>query len=282
MAYKLGVLVVHGMGSQKPDFAEPMKRGLEKCIAARGVDPAGIYWEPVFWAKLLGDKQQKLWRRLSRNRRFRYRKIREFVVAAMGDAVAYQQSPTRPRSVYTDIHNLVLAHLRKMRRRLGNADLPLVILAHSLGSVIVSDYIWDRQKKYKPRLYGRTALERMETLALLITFGSTLPLFSMAYYPVVSIAFPPPGVRRFFPPGTTAAEIRRVAKWLNYYDRDDVMGYPLKPTSPSYNKNVTRDRQVNVGGIFSSWNPLSHTAYWTDKDFCKPVGKAITDVMKLL
>ena len=282
MAYKLGVLIVHGMGSQKPDFAEPMKRGLRRCIAAGGGDPAEVYWEPVYWAGFLGEKQKKLWDRLSNNRSFRYNSIRKFVVGAMGDAVGYQQSPTRAGSVYPDIHNLVLAHLQKMRRRLGNADLPLVILAHSLGSVIMSDYIWDRQKHYKPRLYGRTAFERMETVSLVVTFGSTLPLFSLAYYPVVSFAFPPAGLKRFFPPGTAVAKISQAAKWLNYYDRDDVLGYPLKPTSPSYNKNVTEDKQVNVGGVFSSWNPLSHTAYWTDQDFCKPVARAINGVLSLL
>jgi hypothetical protein len=31
------------------------------------------------------------------------------------------------------------------------------------------------------------------------------------------------------------------ARWLNYYDKDDVLGYPLKPISPSYNAIVNED-----------------------------------------
>jgi hypothetical protein len=39
------------------------------------------------------------------------------------------------------------------------------------------------------------------------------------------------------------------------------------------NAAVDEDIEVNVGGFAASFTPMSHTAYWTDNDFTKPVAK---------
>jgi len=62
---------------------------------------------------------------------------------------------------------------------------------------------------------------------------------------------------------------------LNFYDPDDVLGYPLKAINQKYNQVVNKDTAVNVGGIFSNWNPMAHKKYWTDNDFTKPVTRFI-------
>ena len=69
--------------------------------------------------------------------------------------------------------------------------------------------------------------------------------------------------------------LKNKAKWLNYYDPDDILGYPLKSINEPYDNTVSEDIPINVGGLFSSWNPLSHIEYWTDDDFTKPVSKFI-------
>jgi hypothetical protein len=66
------------------------------------------------------------------------------------------------------------------------------------------------------------------------------------------------------------------ARWWNYYDKDDVLGYPLKPISPSYDAVVDEDIEINVGGFATSFTPKSHTEYWTDNDFTEPVAKFLT------
>jgi len=143
-----------------------------------------------------------------------------------------------------------------------------VVLAHSLGSVIVSNYVWDEQRRNE-KARGTTALERMETLAGLVTFGSPIPLFTLALRNVVSIAFPPP---------TLPAPLAAVAKWLNFYDPDDVLGWPLKPLSPSYDQAVSADHVIDVGNALTSWNPLSHDAYWRDASFIEPAAELIRAV----
>ena len=55
-------------------------------------------------------------------------------------------------------------------------------------------------------------------------------------------------------------------KWLNFFDADDVLGWPLRPLSSAYAQMVT-DVEVNASSGFVSdllyaWNPLSHSQYW--------------------
>ena len=288
MASKLGVLVVHGMGSQNSKFADPMMEELDDRISDLGADPAQVSWKPVHWAEILKSKEEQLWRDLSQKNRLDFVKLRQFIINAFGDAVAYQRVPGKQADIYDKIHKKVHTELAALRSDLGNADKPLIVLAHSLGSVIMSNYIWDRQKGKDPNEFGGIAFERMETLTVCITFGSNIPLFSLAYDPVESIKFPP---------GELSPNLLPAAKWLNFYDADDVLGYPLTPlgnreTHPPpnppgkdyqrYEDSVTKDIEIDAGGVFSSWSPLSHSEYWTDNDFTKPVAKAIADVLRLV
>jgi pimeloyl-ACP methyl ester carboxylesterase len=157
------------------------------------------------------------------------------------------------RSTYGRIHTIIRDEIAALREDLGGVNRPLVVLGHSLGGHIISNYIWDIQKGNAIAPPGNNAFERMRTLAGVITFGCNIPLFTFALSKVVPIALPP---------GAT---------WLNFYDPDDVLGYPLKPLSREYRQTVKRDIPINVGGIATGWNPLSHSQYWTDNDFTKPV-----------
>lgn len=267
MAYDVGILILHGMGSQGSDFADEMIGELDSRITGLGHDKNRVCWKPVHWAYVIQPREDQLWRDLSRNNDLDAVKIRKFLISAFGDAIAYQRVPGQRRDVYSEIHDKVHDEIVDLRKQLGDADKPLVVIAHSLGSVIMSNYIWDEQKGHG---LGGTPFEKAETLVGFITFGCNIALFSLAYNPVVSIQFPP---------ATLPQQLQRVAKWLNFFDSDDVLGYPLKPLSPTYNQAVTQDVEVNVGGLLTSWNPLSHTAYWTDNNFTKPVAEFIADVL---
>ena len=45
---KLAVLVVHGIGSQKIDYAEDMIAEINDHIRAAGIDPSEVVWKSVF------------------------------------------------------------------------------------------------------------------------------------------------------------------------------------------------------------------------------------------
>ena len=82
------------------------------------------------------------------------------------------------------------------------------------------------------------------------------------------------------PPPRLREDLKEKARWLNFYDPDDILGYPLKPISEGYAEVVTRDIAINAGGVFSSWNPLSHNGYWTDNDLTKPVADLISSFLQ--
>ncbi len=131
----------------------------------------------------------------------------------------------------------------------------------------MSDHIWDEQANHG---LGTNAFERMETVAGMVMFGSNIPLFSLALPEVICIEFPP---------ASLPENLKANAKWLNFFDADDVLGYPLKPLGPSCEATVDEDIEINAGGLFTFWSPVSHIKYWTDNDFTKPVAQLIRDVV---
>jgi hypothetical protein len=281
MEPKLGVLIIHGVGSHKKDFAKPIIKKLGKRIS----DNAKISWHPIQWEpELVEHRESQLLRGLlqeiKRTLLFKSlgRHLRELVINGIGDVTAYRSIPnisghTRTTNeIYDEIHGCVHKHILTLREILGNADKPVIVMAHSLGSVIMSDYIYDRQKKQEKHEidpFGNNKFERMETLAGFITFGSPIPLFTVGYDPVESIKFPPENL---------PDNLKEKAKWLNFYDAHDLFGWPLKRF---YGDCASEDEQINVGSILTSWNPLCHHEYWTDNNFTEPVAKYISAILKV-
>jgi hypothetical protein len=114
----------------------------------------------------------------------------------------------------------------------------IVVLAHSLGALIALDVLRAR---------------RPERLCLFASFGSNLPLFHLGvpFEPVAGL------------------------KWVNYFDRDDFLGFPCNPLDAQ-----CEDKRVNVGNFFTRWNGMSHLAYWDDKRFLRTVAKDIHSSVK--
>lgn len=281
----LGILVIHGMGTHKKGYADEMIEDVTERLSGGG---ARIAWEPVLWSDILDGKETDLWDRLSKDHDLDYVKLRKFVIHSLGDAVAYRYLPSRAAGVYMQIHDRVFEHIKRLHAKLGGKSKPLVVMAHSLGSVILSNYIWDKQNALDKGRYGDTPFQCMETLCCLITFGSNIPIFSLAHDPVESIEFPPQKLGKSFPP-ESVSKVGRVARWLNFYDPDDVLGYPLKPLyrkmtvkGKRINEVNIEDFAINAGGIFTSWNPMSHGAYWTDEDFIATAAEAIGAIIDIL
>ena len=265
MADKVAVLIIHGMGSQKSAFAEPTIDEISRKIARKGKDPAKVIWKPVFWADITEQRQSKFMRDIVQHKdnNIDFIKLRRFVITAMGDAAAYQSIRGKKTSTYTEIHKLVKASVKDLfNDGLEKQPCPLIVMAHSLGGHIMSNYIWDIQQRPNQRL---SEFENMEYLAGMITFGCNIPLFTFSHSDLEPFSFPGDKL--------SAAE-KSKAKWLNFYDADDVLGYPLRQLSNSY-KRLVKDNHINSGGLLTSWNPLSHNGYWTDNDMTRPTAELI-------
>ena len=258
---KLAVLAIHGMGTPAPDFAAPAIEELSERLVGLDKNPDEVAWQPIYWADLLQQRQDAFLDAARAAHRLDFVGLREFVVKSLGDAAAYQYTEG-PSATYATVHDRIRGLIRQLfENELESQPAPLIVLAHSLGSHIVSSYIWDTQRgKATGADPGASEFERMEWLAGVVTFGSTIPLFTFAHDPVEAIRFPGSAL----PSGTPT-------RWVNYFDRDDILGYPLKPISPSYDAAVDADIQINVGSLTTSATPASHGGYWTDNDFTKPV-----------
>jgi hypothetical protein len=266
MPKSLAVVVIHGMGSQKADFAEDCIEELSERVGPQADE---IAWRPIHWQPLVEARQVAYMRRAkARPNDLDLVRLREFVISALGDAVAYRKDDSSDNTTYRDIHDLIDREIKDLLEvQLEGRPVPLVVLAHSLGGHIISNYIWDVRRQ-QPR--PPTTFQRMETMAGMVTFGCNMPLFTFAYRDPRPIRFPGRSLN---------AELKRKARWLNFYDPDDILGFPLRAINDRYKSAVSQDIPINVGGIASSWNPVSHKGYWTDNDFTKPVAKFLRGLL---
>jgi len=303
VAGKVGVIVIHGMGQQESGFAEGLMRRLTGRIPELASQPGVVQFQPVWWAKLLNRRSDELWERMTSRARLDWRRSRIFVLGNLGDAAAYQRLPHQDIDIYREVHELIAQGLATLEAKV-EPNAPVVVIAHSLGTYIISNYIWDRQKDHSlsalearspdgtelpdgekraadPKL---TDFQKLTTLIGIVTYGSNIPVLTLGYQKVEPIDFPKLKELRSrlttLRPDITVDEIRRVARWENFYDRDDVLGWPLQPLGDAYETTV-RDQQVNASLLFG-WTPMSHVAYERDRNVLTPIAKLIRDVLHLV
>ncbi|HEX2076626.1 MAG TPA: hypothetical protein VHG08_02925 [Longimicrobium sp.] len=315
MPYKLGVLVIHGMGSQEADFVTPMEVELKRRVGALGGDPDEICFCPAWWAPVLRERQTDLLRRMQHENELDWMKMRRFVVHALADAIAYQDTADRAVTeriastsplaaasqiaaagpgaaagqinVYQQVHVEIGKAMATLRQHIRDSagddapEAPLVVIAHSLGCHMISNYIWDVRDSPEANP-PENPFVGFRTLTSIVMMGCNIPLFTLAYTNLQPIRFPTPGLSPYFPAGTPAEAIVRVSKWLNFYDPDDVLGYPLRSLGDTFRERVSEDVAVNAGGPLSTWNPLSHNQYWTDDDVTRPVARLLHGILELL
>jgi hypothetical protein len=272
MPEKVGVAVIHGVGSQGVRYAEGMIQEINANVDKLYPDGANrIEWQAIHWAYEFEKRETAYLRDATRENDMDWLKLRKFVVSSVGDAVSYRHLSERPDSAYKRIHGIVEGDIAKLRVRVKSDEAPLIVLAHSLGAVIMSDYIWDMKvRKENGDVAGLDTFEQLGTLVGLVTFGCNLPLFSFGTEDPKAIDFPGFAV---------SPELSQKARWYNYYDPDDLLGFPLKQISDSYDVAVNEDIPIDVGGILTGWNPASHVRYWTDNDFTEPVARFISEFL---
>jgi hypothetical protein len=285
---KIGVLIIHGMGSQKSTFADDMIAELKERL---GPHADRFVWQPIFWAEKLMAREGGLLDKLDaakepggRPIRLEWHKTREFVFHNFGDAVAYhrERDDGEPTSVYHDIHKIVDDSVRKLKGRLPSPGCPIVVMAHSLGAHIMSNYIWDHQPDARGKVHGD--YEPLPALAAMITFGCNIPLFSLSFDTATPIDLPGEGI--------TKRELVNASRWLNFLDVDDVLGWPLRPLYEKDRAQLKRRQQetvdriedyaINVGAILQSWNPAAHGEYWEDNDFTVPAAAYLSKLREAL
>ena len=283
MTKKVAVAVIHGMGAQRKNagagseelsFSKDLHKQVRRVVGQDDFDTA-VEWREIYWASVLQKRQDDYYDRIAGMTDFDA--LRRFVMFNLSDAASYRKISSRGADqTYGLVHARVKAVIKELASEVG-PDAPLIIIAHSLGGHVMSNYIYDMQKAiFKGKSGAPTAMERMQTISRIVTFGCNIPVFVFAY--------PEEGVTPIRYPGTGLPAAQQVKPWwVNYYDRDDVLGFPLAATSPKYkdmaDNNELFDGAVNVGSILTSWNPVSHNAYWKDEDVYRPIGLKIASLI---
>ena len=282
MTKKIAVAVLHGIGDQKEDFSDIFSEELTKRFS-QNLKPylpapdAELVIQPIYWGSVFNGRESEMWEKLSKAADLDFVKLRHFVINFFGDAIAYQPSANHNPN-YIKVHEVYAKGLHELSEKAGQ-DAPLFVIAHSLGTVITSNYFYDLQYipervpvKVQERM-ADTPLEQGDTLAGFYSLGSPLALWSLRYADFdVPINVPSPHLKKYYPSLS--------GKWINMYDKDDVFGYPLKPLNDAYDKAVASDVEINSGNMISSWSPLSHMHYFTTNDLINQIGDDLANTWK--
>ncbi len=303
-ADRIAVLFVHGVGIREPDYARTAIAELRKQFRAATNQPNAdddLVIESAYWAPAVIEREDRLSERAvpgfasgwfsAMNKltqrvatgstlslvplalsglvrhvpgipRIHWPTLRWAVTNFVGDVVAYQVSP-HSREVYDAVHDRVREALARLAQQAPDA--PLFVVAHSLGSVIAADHFYDLGKG---RRQAGTPLESGRTLTGFYTLGSPIALWTQRDG---DFARPLQIPARTSPDPVRAA----AAEWINFYDADDVLAFPLKGLSPEWDQAVDEDRSVSVGTLLIGMSPVSHVAYWNDVAVIRPIANSL-------
>jgi hypothetical protein len=267
---EVALITVHGMGETPSTYADGL---MDRLRGQLGALAGQVVMRSVYYQKILQDNQNTIWELTQERSTVRYADLRKFVLFGFGDAAGLENRKEIPGSVYELAQGEIARTL--LSAHAARPNMPVVFVAQSLGCQVLSSYIYDAQKAAKGQPVGAgiwrnidawasatlgralTASEKTfigaGTCAALVTTGCNIPVFIAAHKIMHIIPIERP---------------TSLFKWINFYDPDDVLGWPLQPLPGGY-RELVEDRIVNANGgmaslLLRSWNPLAHNSYWED------------------
>lgn len=264
MSQQIGVFFIHGMGATKADYFAKLRTKLRASSIGHR-----LVFSAVNYQTDLQPNQQRYYE--ASKAPLRWRKLRKFMLYGFSDASSLESQKYGADSPYMQAQIRVMEAQRALFAAMNGPERPYIVIAHSLGGQVMSNYLWDATRETPPAngIWSKPpTLDKAEmdfckgaNLQRLYTTGCNIPLFVA---------------------GRDEAEIKPIPrlhpgfKWLNYYDKDDALAWPLGPLCKPY-ANLVEDRGLNAGlatnlwTFIASFTPLSHTAYWSDGRFVKDV-----------
>lgn len=260
------MITLHGMGEVDDDYYEDLQDGVKKLLGKKW---SKVAFHAVHYAEDLQKPQNALWKKMVNNEDndLDCTRVRKFFLYGFGDAGSLEHSAQRDAVKYKRVQQQIQAALSKAFIDVGkDSTKPVIIVAHSLGCQVISNYLWDAA--HNQHSFEETAgmdpdelnFIKLKSLRNLVTTGCNIPLFTSGLDKRSCFKAP-----------------NSMFRWDNYYDADDVLGWPLKQLDPSF--NIVNDHVINAGGLFTSWNPLSHTKYWSDNDVIRPVAQRLLNLL---
>jgi hypothetical protein len=227
-----------GTGIHWADLLKERQRRLQQVL---NESLAPVVVEGPWWVRTL----RALWRRL-RRQEF------QFVSNFIADIIGYLDPDAQAA-----VHGRLRESLDRLSADVGSLSgkRPLTIIAHSLGTVISSNYVWDQAKLRRQQ--GQDGFHPHLQFENFFTLGSPLALFSLRYG----------GPDAFQQP--VSLESPR-GRWLNISDADDPVGMPLKTLNDAYARAVFREVRVNSGAYLAA-----HNGYFNDATTMQTVSRKL-------
>lgn len=271
------------MGETEPNYADQLRKNLIRMLNSNGQDDWGyLIFKSIHYQKPLQDSQTKYFQNIKN--KIDWSPLRKFFVYSFSDPVSLETRKDENNSPYEVCQKSIMETIDSCLSEIleMNEELPpVVILAQSLGGQVISNYIWDAQRKkvagrqpksgiWKgvgpndiPIGSTRDRFRRLESLRCLITTGCNIPLF---------LAGDPN------PKAIDTSYFVDSFEWLNYYDADDVLGYPLSDLSSSY-KEIVQDIVIQSGRGLIQETPFSHVEYWATGSFLDQLTRKLREII---
>lgn len=275
MSDQIGVLFLHGMGKIRSGY----HKKLQAKLAASAVG-GRLTFAAVDYQTSLQNHQQHYFENLPS--KLRWRSLRKALLYYLSDGASIETRPEGKDSAYFRAQQDVLAGLKNLYHSLGGEQRRYIIIANSLGAQVMSNFLWDANRfrhpdYHAPPSFGlwatppdfdspeEEAFCRGDSLERFYTTGCNIPLFVSGR--------DPSDIKPF-------KVLSPKFKWHNYYDRDDVLGWPLESLNEAY-KAAVSDHVINAGfrftlkSLLGSFSPASHLYYWDDRAFHQALVKDI-------
>lgn len=261
------LITFHGMGKEDLDYYVPLMERLRKELGSDVADR--ISFQHVNYARILQEPQNKLWEAIEKeqNNKVAWTPLRQFLLFGFGDAGALENSAHRNPAQYLRVQETIQEALDRAYIELGeDKTKPVIIVAHSLGCQVISNYLWDAYKGTHIFMRSdgidpdRLAFLKLKSMRHLVSSGCNIPLFVGGLVKPECFELP-----------------NHAMKWHNYYDPHDVLGWPLRQLGDSF--RFIDDYPIDVGGLILSRTPLSHLKYWTDNNFVRPLARVVEGML---
>ncbi len=176
--------------------------------------------------------------------------LRYFMTFFIGDVVIYASSEGENLirdKVFHDIDTIIQEDAATFS-----------IVAHSLGSVIAYDYLYN--------VFGKNEAERRrvrddgkQQLRHFFTMGSPIGFFLLRRTDLLDEQ------KRSLLPNPIG--LSETGHWYNFYDKEDIIAYPLKNFFPT----IVEDVQVQTGDLVYN----SHMDYWKDEEVAAKIADCL-------
>lgn len=275
----LVILAAPGMGAVDEGFAEPLFQALKNSL---GDDWSRIHTDTILCQGHLQPNLERVFEAMQK-RDMDYLRARKFMLYGLAEASA-QMADTHQRGGNYDKTQQAIYQTFERAAKATSDNAPVILLSHSIGCCILSNYLWDAQRatinhgiwrdggpKGVHKGSAKDLFLRGKTIAHWYTLGASNPLWTA-------------GMARDQIQAVTSDTRGYNFRWKNFYHPDDLFGWPLKPLSPSYNQAVYRDFETRPLADWSaaSWGPqlVSHDGYWQSEMVLRNLVEDVTEVLK--